>query len=425
MIKTRIAASAASAMLAAALAGCAGGAASTQEQADAASSAQTSTVETQSARASNTGTSKADAAAGEADATVATSASTTASAASANASASILAIADLFTDRDLEQTAEASGATAITLADNTDVNITEEGVYVVSGTATNATIRVEADSAAKVQIVLDGATITNESAPAIYVVSADKVFVTTAADSTLSTTGTFTDSDGEGVDAVVYTKDDIVLNGTANLAISSTGKGVNAKDDLKITGGTYTIDAADHALDANDSVCIADGELQLTANGDGIHCTNDGDGTLGYVYIGGGTITVNAADKGIEASSVVQVDDGSLSIAAAEGIEGTYVQINGGTLEIDATDDAINATPTSASYTATIEFNGGQSTITIAQGDTDALDSNGNLFINGGTIDITAQHPFDYDGEGALGGGEVYVNGERVTELANATTKPL
>ncbi|MBR5976216.1 MAG: carbohydrate-binding domain-containing protein, partial [Clostridia bacterium] len=78
-----------------------------------------------------------------------------------------------FTDRDLEQVADTSDATSYTLEDGKDITITEEGVYVVSGSAKNAMIIVDADDAAKVQIVLSDVTITNDSTPAIYVKSAD------------------------------------------------------------------------------------------------------------------------------------------------------------------------------------------------------------------------------------------------------------
>ncbi|MDO5118352.1 MAG: hypothetical protein Q4D34_07690, partial [Eggerthellaceae bacterium] len=50
----------------------------------------------------------------------------------------------------------------------------------------------------------------------------------------------------------------------------------------------------------------------------------------------------------------------------------------------------------------------------------DALDTNGDLIINGGTVDITAQFAFDFDGRGELNGGTVIVNGEQVTELTNS-----
>ena len=55
----------------------------------------------------------------------------------------------------------------------------------------------------------------------------------------------------------------------------------------------------------------------------------------------------------------------------------------------------------------------------MGQGDTDAIDANGNIYINGGTINITAQSAFDFDGTGELNGGTVTVNGSVITELTN------
>ncbi|MBQ2053844.1 MAG: carbohydrate-binding domain-containing protein, partial [Eubacterium sp.] len=84
---------------------------------------------------------------------------------------------DMFTDRDLEQTADLTSAEKYILSDGEDITITSEGVYIISGQASEVTIYVEAGDEDKVQIVLDSATISNESRPAIYVKSADKVFV--------------------------------------------------------------------------------------------------------------------------------------------------------------------------------------------------------------------------------------------------------
>ena len=55
----------------------------------------------------------------------------------------------------------------------------------------------------------------------------------------------------------------------------------------------------------------------------------------------------------------------------------------------------------------------------MGQGDTDAIDSNGNIYINDGEINITAQSPFDYDGEAKLNGGKLIVNGEETTTITN------
>ena len=302
------------------------------------------------------------------------------------------------------------------------MTISEEGVYVVSGSAENATIVVAADSSAKVQLVLNGVTVTNDSTAAIRVDSADKVFVTTASGTTntLSTTGAFASTNDSNVDGVIFASDDIVLNGQGTLVIKSSDNGIVGKDDVKITGGTYDITATGHALEGRDSVAIADGTFTITAQTDAIHADNSDDVSLGNVYISGGTFDISAGSDAIEATSIAQIDNGTLNINAAEGIEGTHVQINGGTVNLNATDDGINATAKSTAYSVMLEITGGKVSVNMGQGDTDALDSNGNLRISGGAVDITAQSPFDYDGTGELTGGTVTVNGQQVTELTNS-----
>ncbi len=326
-----------------------------------------------------------------------------------------------FTDRDLEQTADTSEAKSLTASDGQDIEITEEGVYVISGTASESTIIVNADDTAKVQLVLDGVSITNTDFPAIYVKSADKVFVTLAGENTLSVTGTFT-ADGEtNTDAVIFSKDDLTLNGTGSLTVTSAaGNGITGKDDLKITGGTYTINSAEDAVEANDSIRIADGSFTITSQKDALHAENDEDDSVGYIYIENGSFQINAADDGIQATTTLTVNGGTFDISAAEGLEATCVTINGGTIKITASDDGINASAKSSAVSTGIEINGGDITIDMGSGDTDAVDSNGSLVINGGTLNITAQFAFDYDGSAELNGGTVYVNGEQVTSITSS-----
>ena len=345
---------------------------------------------------------------------------TRASYASEPASGSIIDTTSLFTDRDLEQTADTANATEITVKSGEDITISEEGVYVISGTATDCTITVDADSAAKVQLVLDGVSITNADAPAIYVLSADKVFVTTASGSSneLTTTGEFAAiGDVTNIDGVIFAKDDLVLNGQGTLTINSSASGVVGKDDVKITGGTYNITATEHGIQGKDSVAIADGTFNITAGTDAIHAKNDEDLTLGYAYIAGGTFNLNGASDGIEGYAVVQIDGGDITIDSQEGIEGTYIQINGGTIDVTATDDGINASDKSSEYDIVLEINGGDVSVNMASGDTDALDSNGSLFITGGTVNITAQSAFDYVANASMTGGTVTVNGQQVSEI--------
>ena len=337
----------------------------------------------------------------------------------AESSTPIYAADEQFTDRDLEQTVDLSEATYYTVTNGQDITITSAGVYVLSGEASNMTVYVEAGKDDKVQLVLDGVSVTNESFPVIYIKSADKVFITTNADNNLSVTGTFVSDGNTNTDGVIFSKSDLTLNGTATLTVSSTDNGIVGKDDLKITGGTYVINAASKAIEANDSIRIADGVLYLTAGTDGLHAENNEDASKGYIYIGGGSLTITAGDDAIHATTVVQTDGGSIAITAAEGIEATYIQFNAGTISIQASDDGVNAAYKSSAYTPTVEINGGEITVSMGSGDTDGIDSNGNIIVNGGTVSVTGNSTFDYDGTAQYNGGTILVNGQQVSSIPN------
>lgn len=242
--------------------------------------------------------------------------------------------ADMFTERDLDGTYEESKAVYVTLSDDgitgktagvaingQTVTITEEGTYVFSGTLSEGQIVVDADDA-KVQIVLDNVDITCASSAAVYVKSAEKVFVTLAEGSqnTLRNTDEYVAIDDNNIDAVIFSKSDLTLNGTGSLTIvSAEGHGIVSKDDLKITGGTYDITAAGHALSGKDSVRIADGAFVLTAEKDGIHAENADDEEKGYIYIADGDFTITSDGDGMDASNIVQIEDGTFDITAGGG----------------------------------------------------------------------------------------------------------
>ena len=332
---------------------------------------------------------------------------------------SIVETADLFSDRDLEQNPDLSGAEQLTVSDGQTLNITQEGTYVISGSASNCTVKVDAGKESKVQIILDGVSITNENFPAIYVVSADKCFVTLKGENSLSVTGEFKADGNTNTDAVIFSKDDLVFNGTGSLTINSSANGISCKDDLKFTGGTYDITSVKDSVEAKDSISIYSGTFKINSSKDAFHSEDDEDDTKGTIYIADGTFDITTKSDSIQGTSAVQIDGGKFTINSSEGIEATYVQINGGTISIDASDDGINASKKSSLYTTpTIEVNGGELTIVMGAGDTDGLDANGDIIVNGGKIDVTAQmSSFDYDGKAEFNGGTIIVNGEEVDEI--------
>lgn len=337
-----------------------------------------------------------------------------------------VSIPDGFTERDFDigysdyETITLSGSTASTDASGASVSgstvtINAAGNYLLTGEL-NGQILVDVPGTEdKVQLILDNATITNDTSAAIYVLNADKVFVTTTEGSVnkISTTGAFIQTDENAVDGAIFSKDDIVFNGAGALNVTSVqGHAIVSKDDLKITSGTYELTSSEKALSANDLIGIAGGDITIVAGDDGLNSDLD-------VHIYDGTININATDDGVHAEATLTIDGGEITIVAAEGLEATVVTVNDGSIDIAASDDGINAAQKVTDYTPTLEINGGEITVTMAAGDTDALDSNGYLYINGGVVNISAQFPFDYDLGGAINGGEVYVNGQQVTELYN------
>mgnify|MGYP001213208290 CR=1 FL=1 len=365
--------------------------------------------------------------------------------------------AEIFSDQDLAGTYEESGAVYVTLSDDgiageTDgvvidgqmVTITAEGTYIFSGTLSEGQIVVDADNA-KVQIVFDNVDITCASSAAVYVKSAEKVFVTLAEGSqnTLRNTDEYVAIDDNNIDAVIFAKSDLTLNGTGSLTIiSAEGHGIVSKDDLKIIGGTYDITAAGHALSGKDSVRIADGTFILTAEKDGIHAENADDEEKGYIYIADGDFTITSDGDGMDASNIVQIEDGTLDITAGggsanslkthesdvpggpgggmpqngekldgesmpqmgekpdgenmpqdtttdesgtstKGIKaGGGMYLNGGTYQIDSADDSIHSN-------ANITIADG--TYTLATGD-DGVHADDALIVNGGTITVTESY---------------------------------
>ena len=364
---------------------------------------------------------------------------------------------DMFTERDLAGTYEESGAVYVTLSDDgitgetagvaingQTMTITAEGTYIFSGTLSEGQIVVDADNA-KVQIVFDNVDITCASSAAVYVKSAEKVFVTLAEGSqnTLRNTDEYVAIDDNNIDAVIFAKSDLTLNGTGSLTIvSAEGHGIVSKDDLKIIGGTYDITAAGHALSGKDSVRIADGTFILTAEKDGIHAENADDEEKGYIYIADGDFTITSDGDGVDASNIVQIEDGTFDITAGGGAAnsqkthesdmpggpgggmpqngekpdgesmpqmgekpdgenmpqdtttdesgtstkgikaGGGMYLNGGTYQIDSADDSIHSN-------ANITIADG--TYTLATGD-DGVHADDALTVNGGTITVTESY---------------------------------
>ena len=239
------------------------------------------------------------------------------------------------TKADKSETNETKAASSGVSISGNIITISKEGTYVLSGALSEGQIVVDADSA-KVQLVLDNVDITCASSAAIYIKNADKTFITLAdgSENILMNTAEYEAIDDNNIDAVIFSKDDMTLNGKGTLTINSEyGHGIVSKDDLKLVSGTCNITAKNHALSGKDSVRIAAGTYNLTSGKDGIHSENADDDEKGFVYIASGDFTIESTGDGIDASYVVQIDDGDFEITAGGGAENatkTYNDMPGG-----------------------------------------------------------------------------------------------
>ncbi len=293
------------------------------------------------------------------------------------------------------------------------VTILQSGTYSFSGSMSDGQIIVNSEDEETVFLVLDGVDINSSNSAAIYVLNAEKTVVSLAdgTDNYLSdgVSHVFADTEDEEPDSVLFSEDDLVINGSGNLTIDANYKhGIVSKDDLIIVSGNITVTAVSDGIRGRDSIVIAGGNIDITADNDGMQSNNDKDTEKGYILIEGGIINIDSGNDGIQVETNVIVNDGEINILSGGGTQNivvaedvneqtkdslftaeetestkgikavSLIQINGGTINIDSHDDALHSDNI-------IEINNG--TLTLSTDD-DGIHGDNSIIINDGYIDI-------------------------------------
>ncbi len=311
------------------------------------------------------------------------------------------------TNKDLDYDWDESKATFITLSGSEasikgdgayvaygDLYIKKGGYYVLSGDAEDLSVIVETDESSKVWIKLNSVNITCIDDACIKVKEADKVFLTLpdGSESSLTVTGEYSDeASEEGVDGVIYAKDNLTINGTGSLYVKS---------------------ASAHGIVANDKLTLSGVLLNIDAKEDGIH-------TNGNVTVNDASITINAGDDGITSEKEVILASGDINIEKAkEGIEGFAITVVDANVSVSFTDDGFNATSKdSETDECFIRISGGSVKLISESGaDVDGLDSNKDIYIEGGTVFVSlngqgTNNAIDY---GSENGGKLVITGGTV-----------
>lgn len=332
-----------------------------------------------------------------------------------------------------------SDAEGVNVKDSS-VTITQAGVYRLSGQLKGQVI-IDAPKDADVILIVDNASIENESGAAIWAHSADNVVISLEGNSTVSDASSYEDS--AEANAAIYADCDLTITGEGTLKVTGRGNdAITSTDDLYILSGTLMITAADDGLRGKDSLTIAGGTISVEAGGDGLKADQDADTNAGYITIQGGEVSITSGGDGIDAHTDVILTGGSIDVKAGGGAfsganattstkgvkAGVYLISEDASLNIDSADDGLHSN-------GALRLSSG--TITVASGDDGAhaevaavLDgadlavsqSNegleaGLITISGGTVDLVATD----DGVNASGSTSVEEGVAAVQDSSSST----
>lgn len=249
---------------------------------------------------------------------------------------------------------EAEGHTAEEAATHTVVTITQPGTYRVSGTLSAGQLAVDLGEDAKenpdavVTLILDNANITCTVAPAIIFYS---VYECGSSDTETATPTVDTSTAGANIVLADGTENHITgshvakiyKDGTTDKRYKFDGAfyskmSMNVYSEAEGTGKLYIV-ADNEGLDSELHLTIEGGNIDITADNDGINTNEDG---VSVTTINGGYLTINAGlgaeGDGIDSNGYLVINGGTVITAANPqtgdgGIDSDAgIYLNGGTV---------------------------------------------------------------------------------------------
>ena len=228
-----------------------------------------------------------------------------------------------------------TGATSGCSVDGSVLTITSPGEYILSGSLSNGSVVVNCAAEGKIDLLLNGVDIHNETGSAIRVEKASPRVTLQLMEGTvnkLSCGDAYTFVKDDEPNAVVFSRSDLTITGEGTLSVDAAVlDGIASKDDLRIKSGSITVNAARHGLRGKDCVEITDGTITVIAGKDGIRSTNDKTNTKGYVSITGGKVTIVCGDDPITAVTGITVENATVN-ATIKGDKATKTEEGSTTL---------------------------------------------------------------------------------------------
>ncbi|OUM61002.1 hypothetical protein PIROE2DRAFT_13117 [Piromyces sp. E2] len=304
------------------------------------------------------------------------------------------------------------------------VTITAAGNYILQGEL-HGQVRIEANEKDFIHLILNDVHIKSEEGPAVAVLSAEKVTLTLVGQNKLTDSENYIIKNDKEPDACLYAKTDLSINGEGNLDISAKfGTAVHCTKDLKLVTGNVTIlEAKEKGIQAKNSICIHDANVEINSINSALKVTNKTKGDKGFVVIENGNITLSTENDAIHGETHVTIYDGFIDIKKCnEGIEAQMIDVLGGEIHILTKNDGINVSKVSKEKKERgpppppPDFNDPNGLPPMPNFGPEVNDGSMYANIVGGKLYITAKDDMNIDGidsNGILyvgGNAEIYVN---------------
>ena len=211
--------------------------------------------------------------------------------------------------------------------------------------------------------------------------------------------------------------------GQTCLGNSTGGQGGRGGWGMMGGGNSCSPDSSMKGIKADSNIVIEAGKIDVNSHDDGIHSD-------GNITVSGGFASVKTDDDGLHAEKALTIKDGVVEVATAyEGMEGAEMNFEGGVTSVVTTNDGWNAAGGTSTSTggnqggrgggfgrsdgSKAKVTGGFHYIYVGTGDTDGLDSNGDIDISGGVVVIECRMNggmggmVDSDGSTSITGGKL------------------
>lgn len=288
------------------------------------------------------------------------------------------------------------------------------GTFLFSGTLENGQIYVNTNE--KVHLVFNGVKISNYVSSAVYIENSDKTIITVlnGSENNLSDADNYVydNSEENEPDAVIYSKDDLSVNGGGTLNITANyNEGITSKNDLRIKDSEINIISVGNSIKGKDSLAVMGAKITADSQSDGLKSSNAEEDGKGFIAVESGEFNITAVSDAIQAETDLIINGGTFDIKTGngsgdinkalseqpgggfggmidgnsnkteeseKGLKANHIIINDGNITADCADDSVHSN-------GNIEINGG--TMNLSTGD-DGIHADGELTVNGGIISI-------------------------------------